>query len=309
MKLYLLLLFLWAPALLWAQTEPEAGATPTKEVFIRLKDGSTVRGKLLSSQNKQVRLLTENLGELVLDMDRIAEINEARGFTRNGQYWFNNPFYTNYFISPSAMTLRKGEGSFQNSYIFINGVNFGVTNALTLGAGAILLPGVGSQTIFLTPKVCLNREGAVKFGLGTIAVFSFVRMYRYTGGTSSSEYTETQFGGVAYGSVTFGNEEKNASISAGWAYGENTTVSRTPVFGVSYLARVGRKVAFVTDNFLVPSGDGDFVGGLLSGGVRLFGERIGGDLGLFVPVASGVNFIAIPYASLRVKFGKKYGVD
>ncbi len=293
------------PTLAFSQNYYDSTLVPKKEVFVRLKDGTSLRGKLLSSQNRQIRLQTQNLGEITLDMERIADISEADGYTKGGVFYFRNPFYTNYFISPTAMTLRQGEASYQNTYIFFNGVNFGVTDALTIGGGALLLPGTGPQVFFLTPKVCFNRNSPVKVAVGTIAATAFYSEYTYSNG-GSQRRTQTGFGGLAYGAVTFGNEERNGTLTAGWAYGSNGFVSSTPVFTASYMARVGRKAAFLTENWLIPNGGDDFLGGLLSGGIRLFGERIGGDLGLWIPVGTGIGRVTLsPYAALKAKFGKR----
>lgn len=310
MRLFYLLLLLACSAPAFAQTYYDSTASAKKMVFVRLKDGTTLRGQLLSTQDKQVRLRTDNFGELTLDMAKVAEISEADGYTRNGQFWFRNPFYTNYFASPTALTLRKGEAQFQNSYIFINTVSVGITDHFTLGGGGILLPGLNASTILLTPKVSFNRNRATKFGLGTLSAVSFIRRDRYSSTAGRQEYTDTQLTGLLYGSVTFGNEERNGTISAGWAYG-NGDITRTPIFSGSYFVRFARKAAFITENWLIPS-DNDFVGGILSAGVRLFGDRIGGDLGLWVPVGVGNDsfLFAVPYAGLKVKFGKaKNAVD
>lgn len=309
MRLVYLLLLLTFSTTAVAQTYYDSTASTKKTVFVRLKDGSTLRGQLLSTLNNQLRLRTDNFGELTLDMANVAEISEADGFVRNGQFWFRNPFYTNYFASPTALTLRKGEAQFQNSYIFINTVSVGITDHFTLGGGGILIPGLRSSTFLLTPKVCLNRNRPTKFGIGTLSAVTFVRDTRYTS-TGSRDFTETQLSGILYGSVTFGNEERNGTLSAGWAYGGGD-ITRTPVFSGSYFVRFARKAAFITENWLIPS-DNDFVGGILSAGVRLFGDRIGGDLGLWVPVGAGNDsfLFAVPYAGLKVKFGKaKNAVD
>lgn len=310
MRLLYLLLLLACATPAFAQTYYDSTASGKKTVFVRLKDGTTLRGHLLSTQDNQIRLRTDNFGELTLDMANVAEISEADGFMRNGQFWFRNPFYTNYFASPTALTLRKGEAQFQNSYIFINTVSVGITDHFTLGAGGILLPGLGSTTFLLTPKVCLNRNKPVKFGIGSLSALSFIRRDRYSSTSGRQEYTDTQLSGLLYGSATFGNEERNGTISAGWAYG-NGDITRTPIFSGSYFVRFARKAAFITENWLIPS-DNDFVGGILSAGVRLFGDRIGGDLGLWVPVGAGNDsfLFAVPYAGLKVKFGKaKNAVD
>jgi len=309
LKVFLLIFSLILPTLLFAQDYYDSTAVPRKQVFVRLKDGTTLRGQVLSSRDNEVRLQTDNLGTVVLELTRIAEISEVEGFNRNGRFYFRSPFYTNYFVSPTALTLRQGEATYQNTYLFFNGVNFGVSDNLTLGGGALLLPGVPTQLLFVTPKICFNRNGAVKVGAGTVALVLFETRYRYGGGTSQS-YRNTQVGGVFYGAVTFGDEEKHGTITAGWAYGGGE-VANSPVITASYLARVSRRVAVMTENWLVPGNRNDFATSILSGGIRLSGERIGGDFGLWIPIGTGSSeLVTVPYASLKMKFGKKKnGVD
>ncbi len=307
-KICLLTFCLFLPTLLFAQDYYDSTAVPKKQVFVRLKDGTTLRGRLLSTRDNEVRLQTDNLGIIVLELTRIAEISEVEGFNRNGRFYFRTPFYTNYFVSPTAMTLRQGEATYQNTYLFFNGVNFGVTDNFTLGGGALFLPGVPTQLLFFTPKISFNRNGAVKVAAGTVAFVLFETRYRYTGGSSQS-YRNTQAGGVFYGAVTFGDEEKHGTITAGWAYGGGE-VANSPVITASYLARVSRRVAVMTENWLIPGTRNDFATSILSGGIRLSGERFGGDFGLWIPLGTGTEFVTVPYASFKLKFGKKKnGVD
>lgn len=115
--------------------------------------------------------------------------------------------------------------------------------------------------------------------------------------------------GIAYGVATFGNVERNGSIGLGWGFaGED--VGRTPVINLSYMSRVGRKVGVVTENWIFIPGQGNPAVGLLSGGVRFFGEKMSVDLGLWVPASGDLGqFIAVPYVDFVIKFGNKKRKD
>ncbi|MCY7352765.1 MAG: hypothetical protein LH606_19255 [Cytophagaceae bacterium] len=301
MKALFLGLFFFLPALAFAQNYYDSTATKQKVVFVTLRDGTSLRGQILPSSGNQVRLKTENLGEVTLEMTQIAEIREADGFTRNGRFYGRNPFYISYFASPAASTLRRGEGVYQNTYVFMNSVNFGVTDHLTMGGGFLLIPGTGTtKNFFVTPKVCLNPNGRVRVGIGTLLGVFFVRNYT---GFGNQRENRTEVGGIAYGNVTFGDQEKNGTIGLGWGYG-NGEIGRQPVVSASYMARAGRKVAFITDNFMITAA-GETVG-LVSAGLRIFGERIGGDIAIYTPIGGDLGRLFIlPFASLKVKFGRE----
>ena len=303
--LFLGFLFL-LPALAFSQNYYDSTATTKKTVFVTLRDGTSLRGQIVASSGNTIRLKTENLGEVTLEMTQIAEIHDADGFIRKGRFYSRNPFHTSYFASPTASTLKRGEGVYQNTYVFLNSVNFGITDHITLGGGFVFLPGSGNpKNFFITPKICLNPNGRVRVGIGTVLGVFFVENYI---GPGNRRETQPEVGGIAYGNVTFGDREKNGTIGLGWGYG-NGEIGRQPVISASYMARVGRKVAFITDNFVITA-DNETVG-IVSAGVRLYGERIGGDLALYTPVSAGLNQLFIlPFASFKVKLGRgKSGIS
>jgi hypothetical protein len=79
--------------------------------------------------------------------------------------------------------------------------------------------------------------------------------------------------GIAYGSATFGNENSNLSIGAGWGF-IGTVWSKNPVITISGMTRVSRKLALISENWFVP---GNLI---FSYGLRFMGEKISVDLGL-----------------------------
>jgi hypothetical protein len=303
MRFTLFLLFVFLASNAFAQNYYDSTATK-KPVFVRLKDGTTLRGRVVSTADNKIRLRTDNLGEVTLDMSQVAELSEANGYYRKGQFWGTIPFSNSYFGSASAFTPRRGEGTYQNTYVFINTVNFGVTDFFSLGGGVVLIPGGDFNNILLTPKVSFRASDKVHLSVGTLGGLFFYRESIYSG-TSFQTRRRTELGGVLYGNVTFGTPERNGTIGLGWGYGGGE-IGRQPVITASYLARAGRKVAFITDNLLFTA-DGESVG-LVSAGVRLFGERIGGDLALYTPFGTGVGrAFLLPFASLKVKFGRAKG--
>jgi hypothetical protein len=99
--------------------------------------------------------------------------------------------------------------------------------------------------------------------------------------------------GVAYGVVTAGHADAALTIGAGVAY--VTDGGSAPVVMVGGERRLRRNMKMITENYLWRGGEG-----LLTIGVRFFGERLSADVGTLVPLgASGlaafpiVNFVYV----------------
>lgn len=295
-------------AISYGQAQDTTTTKPVVATTIYLKDGTQLRGTLLEETTETIRIKTDNLGEMTLSLDKVERVERhSGGFYKNGRYWISNPHSTRYFFAPSALSLRKGEGYYQNAYIFVNSASVGVTDHFTMGGGFVLNPTFRDwQVIFLTPKISFPSQSNVTFGAGVIAIGVFNKQYRYDYQTGQElpAKIEANLGGIVYGNVTFGGVERNGSIGLGWGFANEDLASR-PVLNLSYMSRIGRKMGFVTENWIIVPGGGDGGVSILSGGVRFFGDRTSIDLAVLVPAGAGLDtFIAIPYVDFVLKFGK-----
>lgn len=309
MKNRLLLFFLLfgsAAVTTKAQDIDSTVAYPVNAVIF-LKDGTQLRGVLLSESPVGARIKTDNLGELTITADKIARIEKNEtGFYNKGVYWFDNPHRTRYLFAPSALPLRKGEGYYQNAMLLLNSVTVGVTDHFTMGGGFVLNPSFKDwQVIFLNPKFSFPSQSNVTFGIGGLGVGVFNRKYDYNIQTGERRKggIQTNIAGAAYGIVTVGGAERNGSVGIGWGFAQGEATG-SPVINASYMARVGRRIGLVTENWIFVPLKNDPAVGVVSGGVRFFGERMAVDLALWVPVAGETGLFAIPYVDFVVKFGK-----
>ncbi len=306
-RIFTLLLFVIFAATNVQAQDADTTAFPVNAVIF-LKDGTQLRGILLSESPVGARIRTDNLGELTVTADKIERIekNDA-GFYNKGVYWFDNPHRTRYLFAPSALPLHKGEGYYQNAYIFVNSVTIGITDHFTMGGGFVLNPTFRDwQILFLNPKFSFPSQSRVTFGIGALAVGVFNRGYNFdiNTGISHRNGIETNIAGAAYGILTVGGAERNGSVGLGWGFAQGEATA-SPLINASYMARVGRRVGLVTENWLIISPKNDLTVGVLSGGVRFFGEKMAVDLALWVPVGEDAGFIAIPYVDFVIKFGQK----
>ena len=253
MNTRLLIFLLLLGTISYSVQAQDADTTAFKPVnaTVLLKDGTQLRGLLLSESPVGVRIKTDNLGEMIVTRDKIERVEKnTDGFYRKGQYWFPNPHSTRYFFAPSALPLSKGEGYYQNAYIFVNSVSVGITDHFTMGGGFVLNPTFQDwQVFFLTPKISFPSKSNVTFSIGAIGVGVFNRQYEYDQQTGESRKggIETNIAGIGYGTLTVGNAERNGSVGLGWGYA-NEEFGASPVINLSYMTRVGRKVSLVTEN-------------------------------------------------------------
>lgn len=211
-----------------AQEEP---ADPPK-TEVTMKNGEVYVGTIVEETDEQLILQTEN-GKLYLVKSNIKSLETLPvGF----KYAFQTPNATRYFFSPSAKSLKKGEGYYQNVMVSGNFVNYGITDYLSVGGGLEFISLVtGDPILFFTPKVgtSLGEKTAVSAGLFLIR-------------TPDSEYV-----GITYGSFTFGSDESNVTLGGGWAFSEGEFAKR-PVGALSAIHRVHNSICLVTENYMIP---------------------------------------------------------
>jgi hypothetical protein len=256
--------------------------TVSNQVFI---------GELIYEDDDKITISSESVGEITIDRENIRSIEKMDpSRIRNGAYWFENPQSTRYFFAPNAIGLKKGRGYYQNTWIFFNNVNYGVTNNFSLGGGMIplFLFGGIETPVWLLPKVSVPvKKDSFYMGGGAML-----------GGVIGED---TELLGILYGSATLGNRDKNVSVSLGYGY-VGSDVSDTPVINISGMTRISRSFYLLTENYIVPGAES---GVLISMGARWASEKVVVDFGLFRPIEDAEGLIGIPWLGISIPFGNK----
>jgi len=248
--------------------------------IVTLRDGSTIFGRILAVNADTVTFQTQ-AGNIQLSASAIREIKEIPAADlREGEYWFPNPNSTRLFFAPSGQMLKKGEGYFSDYELFFPGIAYGVTDNVTIGGGVSLFPAaVEDQVYYVTPKIGISVADKVHVAAGVL----FARTH---GGT----------GGIYYGVGTFG--DGNASVTLGGGYGfAGGKIEAKPVGMIGGELRVSRRLGIVTENYLLPVSDNNF---LYSFGLRFMGEKLTTDLALVN--VSGSDVIGVPYVDFVFRF-------
>jgi len=253
-------------------------------------DGNVFIGQMVSETDQEVVLLTESIGRVTISRDRIrsmTRIDESQ--IRDGEYWYENPQGTRYLFAPNAIGLKKGHGYYQNTWIFFNNVNYGVTNNISIGGGLIptFLFGTSSTPVWITPKISIPvASDNIHIAAGALI-----------GGVIGED---SGGGGLIYGTSTFGNTDRNISFGLGYGYGGGD-ISSTPAINISGMIRLSKSMHLVSENYLFP---GTSFNGIASIGTRWAPENFAVDFALVRPLEDIGFFIGVPWLSVTLPFGR-----
>jgi len=208
----------------------------------------------------------------------VVEAPPASSRTNAGA-WHPDPSPTRLIVGPTARSLERGE-----VYLDLNGIvggpflQVGITDRISIGAGTpILIPGIRPGEAFLvTPKVTLFSGPKTAAAVGLI----------YASAPTNNTI------GMAYGVVTRGTGDASVTIGVASPLGREAA-GRTAVLMLGGEKRVTRKVKLISENFLAAAG------GVVGGGMRFIGRDVTLDLGVGVPLGSG---LVIPMFRLARKF-------
>lgn len=267
-------------------TESVAQVQDSTTYRVETKDGNEYLGRIVFDDPQKIKLITQNLGEITLNKIDIVKIEAVQvSQIKDGVLWFNNPQASRYFWMPNGYGIKKGEGYYQNVWIFVNQFTVAASDHLSIGAGIVptFLFG-GPSPVWVTGKFSIPvRPDVFNVGVGMLS------------GTVLGE--ENSGFGIAYGLTTFGTRDKNYSLGLGYGYADGDWANQ-PTVSFSALVRTSNRGYFLTENYYIGTGEDPLV--LISIGGRRIVKKVGIDFGLFMPFVSGWNFVAIPWLGLTV---------
>ncbi|MDY0098331.1 MAG: hypothetical protein RBR81_03955 [Bacteroidales bacterium] len=276
----------------------------SKSYQVILNDGSTVTGKLLLINDSEIVIESGSMGEVHLKRENIRSMMLVSAIDdKKSGIWFPNPNPSKYLLGNSAIPNKKNSGYYQNTWIFFNTFSYAFTGNLSVSAGfelfSVMASGEGPYAFFINPKA--SFKVANNFYAGANILYA------------NTIKTVDEFGGLATlnGFCTYGNNNNNITGSVGWGWAEGEFSAR-PVFTVSGMTRVSKRIAFISENWLVPglnfnddenSNDSGNYYGIFSYGIRFLGEKTSIDLA-FVnnPDIAEEIIIGIPWLDFVINF-------
>jgi len=162
--LLLLTTALIAP-ILTAQEIPLSEGTQERKLSIVIKnDGTEFIGYIISQDERELLIETENIGRVVIPKHEIREIREVtQRDMRDGVYVGNNIFSSRYFLTTNGLSMNKGD-----HYALINWygpeAHFCLADNFTLGGMTTWL----GVPVILSMKYAIPVTRNFHIGLGVL---------------------------------------------------------------------------------------------------------------------------------------------
>lgn len=266
----------------------------TLQVFsIETKDGNRYYGKIVSQSSDIIVLNTDSYGEIFIKRSDITKISLVPSDQKHiGKFWPINTRADQYFLMSSAYNLKKGEGYYQNNWVLLNKVNYGLTNNFSIGVGIIPLflfttEAAEYSPLWISPKLTLPIKKE-QFNIGVGGLFGNVGLQ-----------SDASFG-YTYGMATIGNRDENLTIGLGYGFADGEW-AELPLISLSFMSRMGKKGYIVSEIFLIPT-DGELPI-LLSLGGRTLTRTIGIDYGLYLlGTPDDIVTATFPWLGITVPF-------
>ena len=282
------MLLLLGAAMLGAPAASTAAAPIDEDTYrAETTGGAVFIGPLVAETEDDVTLETD-FGTVTIrraHLERFQAIDPAR--IRSGVYWFDNPQPTRHLFTPNALSLGRGQGYYQNAWIFFNNVNYGISDHVSIGGGLVptFLFGASEVPFWLLPKASVSLPDVPIHLAGGAMIGGVI-------GNSAL--------GLLYAISTVGTADRNLSVGVGYGY-EDGSLARRPALNVSGVVRLSASMYLVTENYVLPSD-----GGVLSAGLRWAPENFAVDFGLIRPVGAdiGAGFIGVPWLGVAIPFGR-----
>jgi hypothetical protein len=258
---------------------------------VETTSGQTLIGTIVSETDDTVVLDTRELGEVRLDRSTVARLTQIDpDRLRDGQYWYPNPQSTRYFFAPNALGIPQGEGYYQNTWVLLNNVNYGVSDHFSLGGGTVPLFLFGAEIVpvWILPKVSFPGPRD--------------RVHLAGGAVLGGVFGDEGGGGASllYGSATVGSRDRNATLGVGYGYADGS-LTETPAVTLSGMTRVGQSLYLVTENYIFP---GPETATVVSAGVRWAPENFAVDFALFRPLSGDTGGVfGLPWLGITIPFG------
>ena len=272
--------FTSVPTHVSAQALATAGDPITHE--LRLRDGSRAYGRIVSESDEEVVFETAAGVAITARRNQIVSLKKVEGIIKEGEFLPSDPNNTRLFFGPTGRALPKGQAYLGVYEFFMPFVQVGVTNRFSIGGGTPLFFSFEDDGLdrpyWITPKLQVFNGRKTQFSVGVFQGFG--------GGAT---------GGIAYGVATTGGVSGSFTAGAGMAYDDDG--DRTAVVMVGGDRQLRRNMKFVTESYVWGSGNG-----IVSAGVRFFGERLSADLALASPVGDEFGGFVFPLVNFVYLF-------
>lgn len=244
----------------------------------------------------------------------VAAAAEPQDLTAAATAWPPDSNYTRLLFSPTGRPLAKGTGYFSDHYVVFPGVAYGITDNLSISGGMSIIPALGlsEQLFYVAPR--LGKQFSDRVAVSTGVLWA-------RGGEGEDDQL-----GVGFAMATFGPPDKSLTVGAGaartverytqWQYVNGRErietirdVSYTPLIVIGGTARLSKRLALVSENWLILHDDFKLSEQPFALGLRFLGDKLSADVGVILVGELIDEGFPIPWLSVTYHFGDKKQAD
>jgi hypothetical protein len=184
----------------------EVNDTTRYKIF--LKNSSVIyKGTFVMDDGREMKFITDEIGPLILkkkELRRLEKLGNEMIAAQRAYLELNDesPFSTRYNFTTNAFPIKKGHNYFMTS-LYGPEIHFALSDRLN----------VGYMTTWATSPMALSikysfktKNEKIHFGIGSLLLSSgFAQLGK-------------GYGALTFGSLTFGDRNKNFTVSAGYLY-------------------------------------------------------------------------------------------
>tara|TARA_B100001123_G_C15275049_1_gene1011817 strand:+ start:152 stop:985 length:834 start_codon:yes stop_codon:yes gene_type:complete len=252
---------------------------------VYLNDGSIIKGIIIETEPNQYIKIKSGENIFVYQMDQIDVIKKEK----LERYSFKDPNNSRYFFAPTASPISSGNSYIRTTWLFFPSYGFSLSENISTEIGMSVFPGLDIED---QVKQLSFKYSAKKTDKKWRSSFGFL----YVG--------QIEFGGgFFFSSFTYGDDDKNFSITPGLGYFRNESnfeFAENLTLVLSSKRRMGNSVSLISENWVFLNSENLFV--ISNSGLRFFGKHLSVDFSWPFFFNSEVLFPGFPLLTFSYKF-------
>lgn len=256
------------------------------QIKVELKNGNILIGQLVRIGEDSLIIKNDQFGRVALANQNIEDYSGFINPEKDEMGWNKEKYQAQYFISPSARPVGKGNIYYTNFNIFGNTFSFGVSDNFSINAGfeAISLFAGEVPIMYASPKLSIPIGENFYVGAGTT-----IFLATFDGSTN--------IGGLAYANTTIGSATKNFSFGGGFAYSDGET-SDELLFQIGFAYPFSKRISLIGEGFFTSD-----IEGIYNIGLRIITKNnLVFDAGIARPIGFDDGIIGLPLLALSIPF-------
>lgn len=213
----------------------------------------------------------------------------------------NNTYGSHYFVSFSAIPLRKNAGFYKNTMVSLNTVAYGLTEHLSVVGSLDLVSLIRARTggPVYTARIQVAGSLSEMIHIGGSVTYLNTRV---PVGVEVPEGADAPPGfAAAMAMLTVGNKDNQLTVAAGVMH-DGRDVGRGPLLNVNGAVRVFTNVMLITEHWIFSDPERPFLAH--SYGIRVLGNDLAIDVGLAYDkeYTRKITAIGLPFLSATLNF-------